>query len=170
MIFKELFWHQFSPVQSLSHVRLFEIPWTTAHQASPSITNSWSSLRLMSIESVTPSSHIILCRPLHLLPPIPPSIRVFPMCLHLLNNLTLRLVLWDRFYYYDLHFTDEYTGALRSNLLKIPKLKSEGLKSMLIRSACYCCCSVTSVVSDSFVTLWTEIHQAPLSTGFSWKE
>jgi len=63
--------------QSLSHVRLFETPWTAARQASLSITNSRSSLRLMSIESVMPSSHLILCRPLLLLPPIPPSIRVF---------------------------------------------------------------------------------------------
>ena len=63
-------------VQSLSHVRLFATPWITAGQASLSITNSWSSLRLMSIESVMLSSHLILCRPLLLLPPIPPSIRV----------------------------------------------------------------------------------------------
>jgi len=64
-------------VQSLSRVRLFVTPWTAAHQVSLSITNSRSSLRLMSIESVMPSSHLILCRPLLLLPPIPPSIRVF---------------------------------------------------------------------------------------------
>ena len=62
--------------QSLSRVRLFATPWIAARQASLSITNSRSSLRLMSIESVMPSSHLILCRPL-LLPPIPPSIRVF---------------------------------------------------------------------------------------------
>ena len=68
---------QFSSVQSLSRVRLFAIPWIAACQASLSITNSWSSLKLMSIESVMPSSHLILCCPLLLLPPIPPSIRVF---------------------------------------------------------------------------------------------
>ena len=68
---------QFSSVQSLSHVRLFATPWIAACQASLSITKSWSSLRLTSIESVMPSSHLILCRPLPLLPPIPPSIRVF---------------------------------------------------------------------------------------------
>ena len=68
---------QFSSVQSLSHVRLFATPWIAAHQASLSITNSWSSLKLMSIESVMPSSHLILCRPLLLLSPIPPRIRVF---------------------------------------------------------------------------------------------
>ena len=67
---------QFSSVQSLSRVRLFATPWITARQASLSITNPWSSLRFTSIESVMPSSHLILCRPI-LLPPIPPSIRVF---------------------------------------------------------------------------------------------
>ena len=71
------FYFQFSSVQSLSHVWLFEAPWIAARQASLSITNSWSSLRLMSIESVIPSSHLLLCRPLFLLPPISPSITVF---------------------------------------------------------------------------------------------
>ena len=68
---------QFSSVQSLSGVRLFATPWIATHQASLSITNSRSSLKLTFIESVMPSSHLILCRPLLLLPPIPPSIRVF---------------------------------------------------------------------------------------------
>jgi len=63
--------------QSLSCVRLFATPWIAAHQASLSISNSRTSLRLTSIESVMPSSHLILCRPLLLLPPIPPSIRIF---------------------------------------------------------------------------------------------
>ena len=72
-----VFHHQFSSVQSLSRVRLFATPWTSACQASLSITNSRSSPKPMSIESVMPSSHLILCRPLFLLPPIPPSIRVF---------------------------------------------------------------------------------------------
>ena len=76
---------QFSSVQSLSHVRLFATPWITARQASLSITNSQSSLRLTSIESVMPSSHLIICRPILLLPPIPPSIRVFS------NESTLRM-------------------------------------------------------------------------------
>ena len=68
---------QFSSVQSLSRVWFFATPWIAARQASLSITNSRSSLRLTSIELVMPSSHLILCRPLLLLPPIPPSIRVF---------------------------------------------------------------------------------------------
>ena len=67
---------QFSSVQSLSRVRLFVTPWIAAHQASLSITNSRSPPKLMCIESVMPSTHLILCHPL-LLPPIPPSIRVF---------------------------------------------------------------------------------------------
>ena len=68
---------QFSSVQSLSRVRLFVTPWIAARQASLSITNSWSSLRFTSIESVMPSNHLILCCPLLLLPPIPPNIRAF---------------------------------------------------------------------------------------------
>ena len=66
-----------SSVQSLSHVWLFATPWTAAHQASLSITSSRSLCKLMSIESVMPSNHLILCRPLLLLPSIFPSIRVF---------------------------------------------------------------------------------------------
>ena len=68
---------QFSSVQLLSRTQRFATPWTAARQASLSITNSWSLLRLMSIESVMPSNHLILCRPLLLLPSIFPNIRVF---------------------------------------------------------------------------------------------
>ena len=67
---------QHQSVQSLSHVRLFATPWTAAHHASLSITNSWRLLKFMSIESVIPSNHLILCLPLFLLPSIFPSIRV----------------------------------------------------------------------------------------------
>ena len=83
--------HQFSSVQSLSRVWLFATPWITARQASLSITNSWSSLKLMFIESVMLSSHLILCRPLFLLPPIPSSIRVFS------NESTLRMM-WPKYW------------------------------------------------------------------------
>ena len=77
-------------VQSLTHVWLFATPWIAARQASLSVTNSWSSLRLTSIKSVMPSSHLILCRPLFLLPSIPPSIRVFS------NESTLR-IRWPKY-------------------------------------------------------------------------
>ena len=83
--------HQFSSVQSLSHVRLFATPWIAARQASLSITNSRSSPRLTSIESVMPSNHLILGRPLLLLPPIPPSIKVFS------NESTLRMT-WPKYW------------------------------------------------------------------------
>ena len=85
VIFDILHSVQFSSVQSLSRVQLFATPWTAARQASMSITNSRSLLRLMSIESVMPSSHLIFCRPLLLLPPTPPSIKVFS------NESTLRM-------------------------------------------------------------------------------
>ena len=74
---------RFSSVQSLSHVPLFTTPWTAAHQTSLSITNSRSLLKLMSIEAVIPSNHLILCCPLLLLPTIFPSIRDFPHVLEL---------------------------------------------------------------------------------------
>ena len=82
---------QFSSVQSLSRVWLFATSWIAARQASLSITNSQSSLKLTSIESVMPSSHLILCHPLLLLPPIPPSIRVFS------NESTLRMR-WPKYW------------------------------------------------------------------------
>ena len=83
--FTESYNSQFNSVQLLSRVQLFATPWIAARQASLSITNSQSSLRLASIESVMPSSHVILCHPLLLLPPKLPSIRVFS------NESTLRM-------------------------------------------------------------------------------
>ena len=82
---------QFISVQSLSRVQLFSTPWIAARQASLSITNSRSLLKLTSIESVMPSSHLILCHPLLLLPPIPPSIKVFS------NESTLRMR-WPKYW------------------------------------------------------------------------
>jgi len=93
--------------QSPSRVRLFATPWTAARQASLSITNSQSSPKPMSIESVMPSHHLILCRPLLLLPPTPPSIRVFS------NESTLRI---RRLKYWSFSFkispTNEHPGLI----------------------------------------------------------
>ena len=86
---------QFRSVQSLIRVRLFATPWIAARQASLSITNSQSSLRLMCVDLVMPSSHPILCRPLFLLPPIPPSIRVFS------NESALRMR-WQKYWSFSL--------------------------------------------------------------------
>ena len=99
--------HQFSSVQSLSHVGLFATPWISACQASLSITNSRSSTKLMCIELVMPSSHLILCCPLLLLPPIPPSIRVFS------NKSTLR-VRWPKYWSFSLSISpsNEHPGLV----------------------------------------------------------
>ena len=98
---------QFSSVQLLSHVQLFMTPWITALQASLSVTNSRSLPKLMSIESVMPSSHLILCRPLLLLPPIPPSIRVFS------NESTLHMR-WPKYWSFSFSISPskEYSGLI----------------------------------------------------------
>ena len=117
-----------SSVQSLSHVRLFATPWIAARQASLSITNSQSSLRLTSIESVMPSSHLILCPPLLLLPPIPPSIiRVFS------NESTLRM---RRPKYWSFSFSiipsKEIPGLISLKMDRLDLLAVQGtLKSLL---------------------------------------
>ena len=123
-------WHlsvQFSSVQSLSRVWLFVTPWITARQASLSITNSQSSLKLMSIESVMPSSHLILCHPLLLLPPIPPSIWVFS------NESTLRMR-WPK--YWTLSFSiipsKAFPGLISFRMDWLELLAVQGtLKSLL---------------------------------------
>ena len=98
---------QFSSVQLFSRVWPFVIPWTAACQASLSITNSRSSLRLTSIELVMPSSHLILCHPLLLLPPIPPSIRVFS------NESTLRMR-WPKYWSFSFSISpsNEHSGLI----------------------------------------------------------
>jgi len=118
---------QFVSVQSLSRVRLFAIPWITARQASLSITNSGSSLRLTSIESMMPSSHLILCRPLLLLPPIPPSIRVFS------NESTLHMR-WSKYWSFSFSITPskEIPGLISFRMDWLDLLAVQGtLKSLL---------------------------------------
>ena len=97
----------FSSVQSLNRVQLFATPWIAAHQAFLSITNSWSSPKLMSIESVMPSSRLILCHPLLLLPPIPPSIRVFS------SESTLRMR-WPKYWTFSFSISpsNEHPGLI----------------------------------------------------------
>ena len=115
-----------SSVQSLSHVRLFVTPRITAHQASRSITNSWSLLKLMSIKSVMPSSHLIFCHPL-LLPPIPPGIRVFS------NESTLR-IRWPTYWSFSLSISPskEHPGLISFRMDWLDLLAVQGtLKSLL---------------------------------------
>ena len=116
-----------SSVQSLSHVRLFVTPWIAARQASLSITNSWSSLRLTSIESVLPSNHLILCRPLLLLPPIPPSIRVF-------SNESALHMRWPKYWSFSVSIipSKEIPGLISFRMDWLDLLAVQGtLKSLL---------------------------------------
>ena len=118
---------QFSSVQSLSHVWLFETPWSAAHQASLSITSSRSLLKLMSIESVMPSKYLILCQPLLLLPSIFPSVRVFS------NELFLRI---RRPKYWSFSFSispsNEYSGLISFRIDWLDLLAVQGtLKGLL---------------------------------------
>ena len=118
---------QFSSVQLLSRVRLFATPWIAAHQASLSITNSRSSLKLMIIELVMPSSHLILCHPLLLLPPIPPSIRVFS------NESTFRMR-WPKYWSFSFSISpsNEHPGLISFRMDWLDLLTVQGtVKSLL---------------------------------------
>ena len=127
MWFLHLISLQFSSVQSLSRVWLSATPWIAAHQASLSITNSWSLLKLMSIESVIPSSHLILCLPLFLLPPIPPSIRVF-------SNESTLLTRWPKYWSFSFSVSpsNEHPGLIYFRMDWLDLLEVQGtLKSLL---------------------------------------
>jgi len=116
---------QFSSVQSLSRVRLFVTPWIKAHQTSLSITNSRSSLKLMSIESVMPSSHLILYRLLLLLSRIPPSIRIFS------NESTLHMS-WPKYWSFSIIPSKEHPGLISFRMDWLDLLAvQEALKSLL---------------------------------------
>ena len=116
-----------SSVQSLSHVRLFATPWTVAHRASPSITNSQSPPKPMSIESVMPSNHLILCCPLLLLPSIPPSIRVF-------SNESALHMRWPKYWSFSFSISPsiEHPGLISFRMDWLDLLAVQGtLKSLL---------------------------------------
>ena len=117
----------YGSVQLLSCVRLFATPLSAARQASLSTTNSQSSLKLMSIESVMPSSHLILCCALHLLPPIPPSIRVF-------SNESTLLMRWPKYWSFSLSISpsNEHPGLISFRMDWLGLLAVQGtLKSLL---------------------------------------
>ena len=118
---------QFSSVQSLSHVRLFGTPWTAACQASLSITNFWSLLKLMSIELVMPSNHLILSCPLLLLSSVSPSIRVF-------SSESVLHIKWPKYWSFSFSISpsDEYSGLIPFRIDLLDLLAVQGtLKSLL---------------------------------------
>ena len=113
-------------LQSLSHVQLFVTPWTGAHQASLSITNSRSLLKLMSIEWVMPSNHLIFCHPLLLPPSIFPSIRVF-------SNKSVLHIRWPKYWSFSFNIspTNEYSGLISFRIDWFDLLEIQGtLKSL----------------------------------------
>ena len=147
-----------SSVQSLSHVQLFESPWTRARQASLSINNSQSLLRLMSIESVMPSNHLILCRPLLLLPSIFPSIKVFP------NESVLR-IRWPKYcsFSFNTSPSNEHPGLISFRMNWLDLLAGQGtLKSLLQHlsskaSILWCSAFFTVQLSHPYIEYW-KIH------------
>ena len=147
---------QFSSVQSLSHVRLFATPWIAARQASLSITISQSSLRLTSIESVMPSSHLILGRPLLLLPPIPPSIRVFS------NESTLQMR-WPKYWSFSFSIipSKDIPGLISFRMDSLDLLAVQGtLKSLLQHHS-----SKASIQGSTFFTI--QLSRLYMTTGKS---
>ena len=119
--------YMISSVQSLSRVWLFVTPWIAARQASLSITNSQSSLKLMSMELVMPSNHLILCRSLLLLPPIPPSIRVF-------SNESTLCMRWPKYWSFSFSISpsNEHLGLISFRMNCLDLLAVQGtLKSLL---------------------------------------
>ena len=116
--------YQFSSVQSLTHIRLFATPWTAARQTSLSIANSWSLLKLISVESVMPSNHLILCCPLLLLPSIFPNIRVFS------NESALRSR-WPKYWSFSFSISpsNEYPGLISFRMVGSPCSPRDSQKS-----------------------------------------
>ena len=114
-----------SSVQLLSRVRLFVTPWTAVRQASLSITNSQSLLKLIFIESMMPSNHLILCCPLLLLPSIFPSIRVF-------FNESVLPIRWPKYWSFSINPSNEYSGLISFRMDWLDLLEVQGiLKSLL---------------------------------------
>ena len=146
-------------VRSLSRVQLFVALWTVALQASLSFIISWSLLKLMSIESLMPSNHLILCHPLLLLPSIFPSIRVFS------NELALR-IRWPQYWSFSFSPSSEYSGfiSFRINwcdtiLIKISKSSPYRVITILLCSLCYMLhlCDL-SVLQDCFLFSFLAIY------------
>ena len=142
-------------LQSLNGIQLFVTPCTAARQASLSITNSQSSLKLMSIESVMPSNHLILCHPLLLLPPIPPSIRVF-------SNESALHIRWPKYqsFSFSISSSNVYSGLISFSFDWLDLLAVQGtLKSLLQHHS-----SKTSILQHS-AFLIVQLSHPYMTTG-----
>ena len=139
---------QFSSVQSLSCVLLFVTPWTTACQASLSITNSQSSPKLMSIKSVMPSSHLILCHPLCLLASIFPSIRVF-------SNESILRIRWPKYWSFSFSISpsNEYSGLISFRMDWLDLLAVQGTFKSLLQHQ-----SLKASILGAQLSLWSNSH------------
>ena len=153
-----------SSVQSLSHVQLFVTPWTAACQASLSITNSWSWPKLMSIELVMPSNHLILCRPLLLPPSIFPSIRVF-------SNESVLHIRWPKYWSFSFNINEcwspsnEYWGLISFRMDWLDLLAVQGTLQHHSSRASILQCSAFFIVQLSHPYITTENWNPTCCTG-----
>ena len=150
--YRQMWWHDemgmIIVVQSLSHVLLFATPWSAAHQASLSFTISWSLLKLMSIESVMPSNHLILCCPL-LMPSVFPSIRVFS------NELAL-CIRWPKYWSFSFIISpsNEYSGLMSFRIHCFNLLADQGTPKSLLQHHS----SRASILGCSAFFIWSNSH------------
>ena len=151
----------FSSVQSLSRVRLFVTSWIPACQASLSITNSRSSLKLMSIESVMPSSHLILCRPLLLLPSVSPSIRVS-------SNESVLHIRWPKYWSFSISPCNEYSGPISFRIDWFDLLAVQGTLKSFLQHHHSCFWVQKHQFFDAQLSLWSNFHIHTWLLGKPW--
>ena len=144
---------QFSSVQSLSRVRLFATPWTAARQASLSVTNSWSLLKLMFIELVMPSNHLILCHPLLLLPSIFPIIRVF-------SNESALPIRWPKYWSlsFNISSSNEHPGLISFRMDWLDLLAVQGILKSLLQHHSSKASILLPIGINHCHTRWTGLH------------
>ena len=156
-------WEQeFISIQLLSHVQFFVTPWTAAHQACLSITNSQSLLKLMSIKSVMPSNHLLLCHPLFLLPSIFPSIRVF-------SNESVLRIRWPKYWCFSISPSNEHQELISFRMDCLDLLSVQGTfkcllqhhssKASILRRSAFCTVQLSHLYTTSGKTIaltrWT---------------